>query len=94
MKKLIALLLILPANFSTTAIIFSMVILLCFVGGYPIKYLLGIIFSGILVLSIFILTIKAYPGIFPNRVDTWKSRIENFVNKKILLKITKLKRQK
>ncbi len=78
---LFILLLILPANFSTTAIIFSMVILLCFVGGYPIKHLLGIVFSGILILSIFILTIKAYPGIFPNRVDTWKSRIENFVNK-------------
>ena len=78
---LLILLLILPANFSTTAIIFCMVILLCFVGGYPIKHLLGIIFSGILVLSIFILTIKAYPGIFPNRVDTWKSRIENFINK-------------
>ena len=78
---LFILLLILPANFSTTAIIFSMVILLCFVGGYPIKHLLGIALSGILVLSIFILTIKAYPGIFPNRVDTWKSRIENFVNK-------------
>ena len=78
---LLILLLILPANFSTTAIIFCMVVLLCFVGGYPIKHLLGIFFSGILVLSIFILTIKAYPGIFPNRVDTWKSRIENFVNK-------------
>ena len=78
---LFILLLILPANFSTTAIIFSMVILLCFVGGYPIKHLLGIVLSGILVLSIFILTIKAYPGIFPNRVDTWKSRIEDFVNK-------------
>ena len=78
---LFILLLILPANFSTTAIIFSMVILLCFVGGYPVKHLLGIIFSGIIVLSIFVLMIKAYPGVFPNRVDTWKSRIENFVNK-------------
>ena len=78
---LFILLLILPANFSTTAIIFSMVILLCFIGGYPVKHLLGIVLSGILVLSVFILTIKAYPGIFPNRVDTWKSRIENFVNK-------------
>ena len=46
------LLLILPANFSTTAILFSMIILLCFVGGYPLKYLLGVIISGILVLSI------------------------------------------
>ena len=78
---LIILLLILPANFSTTAILFNMIILLCFVGGYPLKYLLGVIISGILVLTIFILTVKAYPGIFPNRVDTWKSRIENFVNK-------------
>ena len=78
---LFILLLILPANFSTAAIIFTMVILLCFVGGYPINHLLGIVLSGILVLSIFILTIKAYPGVFPNRVDTWKSRIENFVNK-------------
>ena len=75
------LLLILPANFSTTAILFSMVILLCFTGGYPVKYLTGIIISGILVLTIFILTVKAYPGIFPNRVDTWNSRIENFINK-------------
>ena len=31
--------LILPANFSTAAIIFFMVLVLCFLGGYPIKYL-------------------------------------------------------
>ena len=58
-----------------------MVILLCFVAGFPGKYLFGILISGVLVLSIFILTIKAYPGIFPNRVDTWNNRIENFWNK-------------
>jgi len=78
---LLILILILRANFSTAAIIFSMVILLCFVAGYPVKYLFGILMSGVLVLSIFILTIKAYPGIFPNRVDTWNNRIENFWNK-------------
>tara|TARA_B100000524_G_C23652827_1_gene370754 strand:- start:2928 stop:3881 length:954 start_codon:yes stop_codon:yes gene_type:complete len=78
---LIILLLILPANLSTSAILFSMVILLCFIGGYPLKYLAGIVVSGILVLTIFILTIKAYPEIMPNRVDTWKNRIENFTNK-------------
>ena len=75
------LILILPANFSTTAILFCMVILLCFVGGYPKRYLAGIIFSGLFVLTLFILVVKAYPGLFPNRVDTWKSRIENFVDK-------------
>ena len=75
------LVLILPANFSTTAILFSMVILLCFIGGYPKRYLAGIIFSGLFILTLFILVVKAYPGLFPNRVDTWKSRVENFVDK-------------
>ncbi|MFH6604654.1 FtsW/RodA/SpoVE family cell cycle protein [Maribacter algicola] len=72
--------LILPANFSTAAIIFSMVLLLCFLGGYPIKYLIGIVGTGILFLTIFILMAKAFPDMFPNRVDTWTSRIESFWN--------------
>ncbi len=74
--------LILPANFSTAAIIFSMVLLLCFLGGYPIKYLIGIVGTGILFLTIFILVAKAFPDMFPNRVDTWTSRIESFWNPK------------
>ncbi|CAG2533913.1 MULTISPECIES: FtsW/RodA/SpoVE family cell cycle protein [Maribacter] len=72
--------LILPANFSTAAIVFSMVMVLCFLGGYPMKYLLGIVGTGILFLSIFILTAKAFPDLFPNRVDTWMSRIDSFSN--------------
>ncbi|WP_276165653.1 FtsW/RodA/SpoVE family cell cycle protein [Zobellia alginiliquefaciens] len=72
--------LILPANFSTAAIIFSMVLLLCFLGGYPLKYLMGIIGASILILAFFILTAKAIPGLFPNRVDTWISRVENFAD--------------
>ena len=72
------LILILPANFSTTAIIFTMVTLLAFIGGYPVKligYILGI---GALVLTLFVLTAKAFPDAMPNRVATWESRIENF----------------
>ena len=72
--------LILPANFSTAAIIFSMVLVLCFLGGYPIKYILGIIVTGIVCLMLFVLTAKALPDLMPNRVDTWISRIENFSN--------------
>ena len=34
---LLILILILPANFSTTAILFFMIILLCYIGGYPKK---------------------------------------------------------
>lgn len=70
--------LILPANLSTAAILFTMVLTLCFLGGYPLKYLLGIIFSGIVFLSLFVLLAKAVPGLFPNRVDTWMNRIESF----------------
>lgn len=71
---------ILPANFSTAAIIFSMVIILVFIGGYPIKYLAVIFASGALLLTLFILSAKAFPNAFDNRVDTWTSRIENFIS--------------
>lgn len=70
--------LILPANFSTTAIIFFMIMVLSFIGGYPLKYIGYILGAGILVLSLFILTAKAFPDAMPNRVQTWQSRIENF----------------
>ncbi|MCK0189474.1 FtsW/RodA/SpoVE family cell cycle protein [Arenibacter sp. F20364] len=76
----LVIILILPANFSTAGILFSMVLLLCFIGGYPFKYLLGIVGAGILGLTMFILTAKAVPDLFPNRVDTWMSRIESFSN--------------
>lgn len=72
--------LILPANFSTAGIIFSMVLVLCFLGGYPIKYLLGIVVTGLVCLTMFIVTAKAFPDLFPNRVDTWMSRIESFTS--------------
>lgn len=78
----LVLILILPANFSTTAIIFTMVMILVFLGGYPLKYIGIIIGAGILVLSLFILTAKAFPGLLPNRVDTWTNRIVNFADDK------------
>ncbi len=71
--------LILPANFSTTAIIFVMVITLVFIGGYPIKYLGFVLGAGFVGLILFIgfakisnidsLTIK---------VNTWENRLKNF----------------
>ncbi|MGM0634490.1 MAG: FtsW/RodA/SpoVE family cell cycle protein [Bacteroidota bacterium] len=70
--------LILPANFSTTAIIFSMVLMLVFLGGYSLKYIGYVLGIGVVAISIFVLLAKAAPGLFPNRVDTWISRIESF----------------
>ncbi|MGB0455622.1 MAG: FtsW/RodA/SpoVE family cell cycle protein [Flavobacteriaceae bacterium] len=74
------LILILPANFSTTAIIFTMLLVLAFLGGYPLKYIGAIVGTGLLVLAFFVLVAKAFPDAMPNRVDTWTSRIVNFMD--------------
>ena len=74
------LLLILPANLSTALIIFSMLMVLAFLGGYPLKYLGMVACFGIVVLGLFILVAKAFPEAMPNRVDTWTSRIQNFMD--------------
>ncbi|RZW44595.1 MAG: cell division protein FtsW [Flavobacteriaceae bacterium] len=72
--------LILPANLSTAAILFTMIMVLAFIGCYPIRYLLVILGAGIAALALFVLIAKAFPEAMPNRVDTWMSRIENFAN--------------
>lgn len=72
------LLLILPANFSTTAIIFVMILILTFMGGYPVKYLGFVLGAGIVILAFFVLIAKAFPDAMPNRVQTWQNRIESF----------------
>jgi len=78
----ITVILILPANFSTAALIFSMVIMLVFIGKYPLKYIGVILGAGILGLLFFILVAKAFPDAFPNRVDTWIARIDSFTTDK------------
>ena len=76
------LILILPANFSTTALIFTMVCMVVYIGYYPIKYLLFIVGLGILALTFFVLIAKAFPDAMPNRVKTWEKRIERFTSDK------------
>ena len=75
-------LLIFPSNLSTAAILFLMVLIVSFVAGYPLKYLFTICGTGLAGVVLFFLTIKAFPEVFPNRVDTWLNRIENFSNGK------------
>jgi cell division protein FtsW len=41
---------ILPSNFSTTALIFAMIIMLVFIGKYPLKYI-GVLWSRIVSLA-------------------------------------------
>ncbi len=76
----LVLVLILPANFSTTAIIFAMVLILTFIGGYPVKYLAIILGTGLIALTLFILVAKAFPNLMENRIHTWENRVENFFN--------------
>ncbi|MHA3788238.1 FtsW/RodA/SpoVE family cell cycle protein [Flavobacterium hauense] len=72
--------LILPANFSTAALIFSMVSMLVFVGRYPLRYLATIIGAGVLFLLLFVGFAMKFPDAMPNRVDTWMNRLERFTS--------------
>ena len=70
--------LILPSNLSTALLIFFTAIILVFIGGYPLKYMLIMFSAGLFFGIVFILFAKAFPEMVPNRVDTWVNRIENF----------------
>jgi cell division protein FtsW len=68
--------LVLPANFSTAAILFVTAFALMFVARIPVKYLGLMIFTGVFALTIFIggsLLLNKQ-----GRIATWKNRIENF----------------
>ena len=81
----ITLMLILPNNFSTAALIFSMVLMLTFVGNYPFKFITIVIGGGIALFTLFLITAKVVektnpdntPKIF-GRVKTWENRVGNF----------------
>lgn len=73
--------LILRSNLSTSVILFGTTVLLCFLGGHPIKYILKVCLIGVALFLLFILVVKAFPNMMPNRVDTWASRVESFVGK-------------
>lgn len=72
--------LILPSNFSTAAIIFLMILILVFLGGYPIRYLLVIVASGILAVGVFVMVAKLTSGPLNVKVTTWENRIKNYSN--------------
>jgi cell division protein FtsW len=63
------------------SIVFIAFSLRCFIGKY-LRYIGIVVGSGIVFLTFFILIAKAFPDAFPNRVDTWISRIDNFTSDK------------
>jgi cell division protein FtsW len=68
--------LILPANFSTAAVLFMTSLVVLFLGRVKIKYLLILVAGGVLAFTLFI--VVALNMNLPGRIGTWKARIENF----------------
>lgn len=68
--------LILPANFSTSAVLFTTCVILMFIGRISVKYIASMIGIAITAFALFLLISKAagYDG----RISTWKARVENF----------------
>ncbi|MFO8086476.1 MAG: FtsW/RodA/SpoVE family cell cycle protein [Bacteroidales bacterium] len=71
--------LILPANFSTAAVIFSTALVIMFIGRISLKYIGMVVGAGVLLLLFMLLLATAMPKILP-RMDTWTARIESFRN--------------
>lgn len=73
-------LLILPANFSTAAILFVTSIVLMFIGRVNLKYILTLAGIGVAGLILLIGITLVAPNLLP-RSTTWKNRIGNFIDK-------------
>ena len=71
-------LLILPSNLSSAFLIFSSIILILFISGFPFRHMVKMFLILMLLLSSFYFLAKTFPDQFPNRIDTWISRVENF----------------
>ena len=71
--------LILPANFSTAAVLFTTSLLLMFIGRVNMKYIGIMIAAGAVCLAIFLLIAKNFGH--STRIQTWENRIENFSKK-------------
>jgi cell division protein FtsW len=72
--------LILPANFSTAAVLFSTSLVLLFIGRINFKYIIGIIAIGFVGFLFLLMIAKVSPNVLP-RLETWVSRIESFTDK-------------
>jgi cell division protein FtsW len=74
-------LLILPANFSTAALLFFNCLVLMFVGGINLKIILKILGICVLTGALFFSWVWVLPKSIPGgRGPTWKTRIESFSN--------------
>ncbi len=69
--------LILPANFSTAALLFLISVLIMFIGQVPVRHLFVVLGSAVFAFVLLLLIAKSQPGLLP-RLDTWVARLESF----------------
>jgi cell division protein FtsW len=72
--------LILPANFSTAAILFVTCLVLMFIGRISMKYMISLGVLGIIGIVLIFALSKTFPNLFP-RGTTWVARVDHFINK-------------
>jgi len=70
-------LLIFPANFSTSALLFITCMLLMFIGRIPFKYIFFTLTIALMLFGIFLSLSFAFK--WEGRWETWRNRIKNFV---------------
>ena len=68
--------LILPANFSTAAVLFATCLVLMFIGRINMKFIFSLVGIAIAAFGLFLLI--AYLTGYDGRIKTWEARIENF----------------
>jgi cell division protein FtsW len=71
-------LLILPANFSTAAMLGATCWIMLFIGRVSLKHLFGLTAIGTIAIGLFVVIALQTNTI--NRVQTWKNRIENYAS--------------
>lgn len=65
---------ILPANFSTAALLFGTCMIVMFIGQVPVRHLMLLIGIAIAAFGLLLLLSKANPELLP-RLETWRSRL-------------------
>lgn len=72
--------LILPANFSTAAMLFATSLVVMFIGRVNLKYIAALVGIGLVSFVLLLVIANAYPELLP-RANTWKARIVSFTDK-------------
>jgi len=78
--------LILPANFSTAALLVLNVGIILWIGRYPFKQLFTMFLVAVAGLVLFVTVAVSFPDAMPNRVHTWAKRVGYELNKEDGLK--------